>query len=881
MLIRRIAVENFRKLRDPVEINNLQPGLNVIVGDNEEGKSTLLKAVQAALFDKHNLTGQAVKAMLPFGSTVQPKVEIDFQLRKTIYSLRKGFKLAPFAKLGSAGGSWENLAAEEELQEILGFTPPNTGPAQSKNRGLSGLLWVEQGLAHEPLTPNTDAKTALDQAIEGEVEAVVGGNESPDLLDAIRSKFEDYYTPITKREKKILTEQRRLAESLEHEINNLEKEKERYDGKLNELEEITRTFPKVQEDFDNAIQEVNVIRAKVDKIEGIEQRIEVAKEALSVADAQFEVAVEKLQTRKDKVDGFASQARDAKERGKKFSKLNKIHKEEKRQLDQARDKLRKAQLECKRAKLRVVEGIATMIAENKKAVKEIRIENEDMDRLKNLESNLNIQRAKLEPMATTIVFSPGGNQSVAANGEELAVDEPRRITEKTLFELEGFGKLEVTPGGDEEDMRSCRSLVNDLDRRLRDGLTSLGYPSVETAEKAYRKKEQLLGKIRNDEAKLDGLAPNGLEGIRFDIDRLQKEPLPTADTMEPFLSVEEAERMQELAQAELNDLENNFSDMQSTLDIEKGVLRQQQDNIGQLTKDLERDRQEVSDEDLTEKYEKADKVRNKRQKKLDRLNAKLKGLNPNSTRDKMDKKEQSRGSLESSLNEAEERKHELEAELRGLGTIGRGEQISAKSRELQETRRKLRWLELDANAWKLLLHTLLQAQEEERVPLTPLMKCLAPYVEVVFPNAELHLEEASLEIDKLDRTQSAEPEPFDSLSIGTREQIAVLVRLAMADLLREQGKPVMLILDDPLVNSDDSRFEGMSRALRKAAKRLQILILTCHADRYQSIGAKTIRLMEPKKQTGVVDFLAMPNAEGIDFEPARLSDDLCKPADLS
>ena len=441
--------------------------------------------------------------------------------------------------------------------------------------------------------------------------------------------------------------------------------------------------------------------------------------------------------------------------------------------------------------------------------------------------------------------------------------------------------MEVTPGGDEEDMRSCRSLVNDLDRRLRDGLTSLGYPSVETAEKAYRKKEQLLGKIRNDEAKLDGLAPNGLEGIRFDIDRLQKEPLPTADTMEPFLSVEEAERMQELAQAELNDLENNFSDMQSTLDIEKGVLRQQQDNIGQLTKDLERDRQEVSDEDLTEKYEKADKVRNKRQKKLDRLNAKLKGLNPNSTREKMDKKEQSRGSLESSLNEAEERKHELEAELRGLGTIGRGEQISAKSRELQETRRKLRWLELDANAWKLLLHTLLQAQEEERVPLTPLMKCLAPYVEVVFPNAELHLEEASLEIDKLDRTQSAEPEPFDSLSIGTREQIAVLVRLAMADLLREQGKPVMLILDDPLVNSDDSRFEGMSRALRKAAKRLQILILTCHADRYQSIGAKTIRLMEPKKQTGVVDFLAMPNAEGIDFEPARLSDDLCKPADLS
>ena len=881
MLIRRIAVENFRKLRAPVEINDLQPSLNVIIGDNEEGKSTLLKAVQAALFDKHNLTGQAIRDMLPFGSIVQPRVEVDFQLGEDRYSLRKGFKQSPFAELENSGRSWENAAAEDKLREILGFTPPRQGPAKGENRGLSGLLWIEQDSAHKPLILNKDAKTALDQVIESEVEAVIGGNEGPNLLDAIRSEFENYYTPITEREKSILTEKRRLAESLERKIESLKQEKGQYDGKLNDLEKIRKILPKAQEDFDKAQREVSAIRARVDKIEGIEQKVNVAQGTLETANAQLEIARERLQSRRDKMDGLAKQERDAKERDKKFSELNERHKEAKHQLDQARGKLRKTQLVCKKAKFELAKGIATMIAKNRKAVQKILIKKEDVDRLSEWEIDLNIQRAKLEAMATAIVFLPSGDQAVAANGEQLVVDEPRRITEKTLFRLEGFGKLEVTPGGDEEDLHRCRSSVNVLDRRLQDGLASLGYSSIEAAKEEYSRKEELLGKIRNDDAKLSGLAPNGLEGIRSDIDRLQRELPSTADTMEPVLPVEEAERMQRSAQAELDGLDGNFSDIQSKLDNEQGAIQQQRANIARLAEDLEEDRLEVSDEQLGERFKEADKARNKRQEKLKRLNAKLEGLNPSSTREKMNREKQSRIRLERSFNATEEKKRELEAELKGLGTKGLGEQINEKRRELEETRRVLKRRELDASAWKLLLHTLLQAQQEERAPLTPLMKCLAPYIEVVFPNAELHLEESSLEIDKLDRAQSVEPEPFDSLSIGTREQIAVLVRLAMADMLLEQGKPVMLILDDPLVNSDDGRFEGMARALRKAAKRLQILILTCHEDRYQSIGAKTIRLMEPQNQESIVDLLAMPNAESIDFEPARLSDDLCKPADLS
>jgi hypothetical protein len=48
-------------------------------------------------------------------------------------------------------------------------------------------------------------------------------------------------------------------------------------------------------------------------------------------------------------------------------------------------------------------------------------------------------------------------------------------------------------------------------------------------------------------------------------------------------------------------------------------------------------------------------------------------------------------------------------------------------------------------------------------------------------------------------------EPFHSLSVGAREQIAMIMRLALADILRASGQPDAIILDDALVNTDEGR----------------------------------------------------------------------------
>ena len=85
-------------------------------------------------------------------------------------------------------------------------------------------------------------------------------------------------------------------------------------------------------------------------------------------------------------------------------------------------------------------------------------------------------------------------------------------------------------------------------------------------------------------------------------------------------------------------------------------------------------------------------------------------------------------------------------------------------------------------------------------------------------------------------------ETFTRLSHGTREQIAVLVRLAMASMLAERGQIVPVILDDALVYCDDDRIQRMFDALSRAGKHQQVIVLTCRLRSFAPLGGHTLRV---------------------------------------
>ena len=100
----------------------------------------------------------------------------------------------------------------------------------------------------------------------------------------------------------------------------------------------------------------------------------------------------------------------------------------------------------------------------------------------------------------------------------------------------------------------------------------------------------------------------------------------------------------------------------------------------------------------------------------------------------------------------------------------------------------------------------------------------------------------------LTRTGPHGPEAgdFETLSFGAREQMGVISRLAYADLLKEAGRPTLVILDDALVHSDAARLAQMKRVLIDAATRHQILLFSCHPEKWRDLGV-TARSLESLK----------------------------------
>ncbi|MCL5103852.1 MAG: AAA family ATPase [Armatimonadetes bacterium] len=73
------------------------------------------------------------------------------------------------------------------------------------------------------------------------------------------------------------------------------------------------------------------------------------------------------------------------------------------------------------------------------------------------------------------------------------------------------------------------------------------------------------------------------------------------------------------------------------------------------------------------------------------------------------------------------------------------------------------------------------------------------------------------------------------LSTGAKDQIYLAVRMACCEELSRAAEPMPIILDDPLIAADDTRFtEGFRYLARGAADGRQIIILSCHKSRHEA-----------------------------------------------
>jgi hypothetical protein len=123
--------------------------------------------------------------------------------------------------------------------------------------------------------------------------------------------------------------------------------------------------------------------------------------------------------------------------------------------------------------------------------------------------------------------------------------------------------------------------------------------------------------------------------------------------------------------------------------------------------------------------------------------------------------------------------------------------------------------------------------------LQPVVCRVQPYLNRVLPRSRIELA-TDLSVEGLWRDGTVEP--FFALSVGVREQLSVITRISFADMLADQGVHAPIILDDALVYADERRFASTITTLGVAANRHQIIILTCHEDRYIRLGCPIGRI---------------------------------------
>ncbi len=134
MKIRAIRLKEVGRFSAPIAIEGLSGGLDVLVGPNEFGKSTILKALNTALFLPH--TSKKADDLRPYAGGA-PLIELDLDVQGRSWRLRKQYLSSRSAELRdlSTGQLSRGADAEAQLASLLGGT------------GHFALLCVEQGTA--------------------------------------------------------------------------------------------------------------------------------------------------------------------------------------------------------------------------------------------------------------------------------------------------------------------------------------------------------------------------------------------------------------------------------------------------------------------------------------------------------------------------------------------------------------------------------------------------------------------------------------------------------------------------------------------------------------------------------------------------------------
>jgi hypothetical protein len=471
------------------------------------------------------------------------------------------------------------------------------------------------------------------------------------------------------------------------------------------------------------------------------------------------------------------------------------------------------------------------------------------DTLQDLEQAAIEARSAATAGAAVLQVSLGASAPlVQLNG--AAVDGQVRVavTERQVLEFADVGTVTVEPPlGGEAAQAALRAAEQDLSGFL----AGAGFSTAAEARAAARARANAETAAAGLFAQLSAACPAdpalgvavGLEALRGAL--AGEERSPTSEPAAGDQAADDPEARWDSAQTAERDAEGRRQAAVETLRLAEleevrlaGHLERAATDRQRLADDLAADLNGLSDEDLGTSLDAAKTTEARALVARDEARRAAEGLDEaalnrrrESVLQKRDRMREDRLGLVQEIATLEER-------AKTLGGAGPASRAAAAAETAESARGAHERLKEEAEVLSLLDRVIREAQlEASRRFLAPITQRIAPFVARLLPNATLALGD-----DYFPRhlVRGGREEAAESLSKGTQEQLAVLTRIAFADLLIEKGKPASLVLDDALVFADDDRFETMMEILAEAAKRMQVIILSCRTSAYRTVDAKRI-----------------------------------------
>ena len=793
MKLRSLAVNQFKKFTSPTSLEGIEDGLNVVVGPNELGKSTLLDALRAALFEKYSSRAQPIVALQNDRNQAVPVVELEFELDDGLYRITKRFIKKPYARLSCPDGrSLEGDAAEDTLRDLLDFDEPGKTGAKPETLGMWNVLWVQQGHSFRALDLPESARSSLHSALESEVGTVLGGRRGRALPQTIEKQLSELITGTTNRPRGAYKELIDRVETVRQELDDLRARRQNLTQTLNGLEDAQETLERLSTgDRDQEDQnELDEARQRHSQLAELEARIEAASTELELRKRTLEQTEQAVVVRKQLKSDIGAEEAALEEVGKRLVGVREQEREARSRLDTLRTGVRQSEAAVtkadetvsqhrhvlgtveRQARLRDLEGRHENARAAEKRQREaqqgtaaILVTDEGIAAIRRAAQGLETVQSRLNAAATLISFdmTSDGLSGIEVDGERLTADRLSvQAVEAVAITVPDRGRITVEPAIRDRDelLRQQR----DATTALKEVLEGAGAKSVADADDQYARRQKLLGDadLARQEVELYAPATSDYEAgaraladyigglrqvLKREMNELDLQNLPARQEAETALRmtqvrVDETRSALATARAALSGPEDILGGLQTEIGTLQGRYDESKERLEKLRGQVAQVEEDRSDNELQSAIEAALAA-------LPEQEAAIARLETERTDETLPQLKARIGRLERVLEDRREKRAKLKERIAGLKShveaaegAGLDEAIEQKARELELTDEEKGRQDHEVQVLGLLLSTLRGAEQEAKEQyLSPVLRRVQPYLQLLFPGAEIRIDE--------------------------------------------------------------------------------------------------------------------------------------------